>query len=165
MCKQDGTQYESILVDTRLTDSFLYFHGSSKKTKTPASMFLKVEYASWVLFLKKFASIFINFEIQSVLPRATPVDTLEDFDVSESIAAEFWKNLDIKKAKSPDGIASIFHKKIASTSSKSLNHFFYILKRRATFPEIWKNNLSLVQSTKKATKLRLRVIDQSHFWQ
>ena len=77
------------------------------------------------LFSEYFASIFIKSRTRTAL-----VDTIDDFDVSDTTIIGICQKLDIKKDTDPDGIPI----------AESLSQFFYKVKQTRTSSKIWKQS-------------------------
>ena len=60
------------------------------------------------------------------------------FDVSESNIRKILCNLDINKAKGPDGLPPLLFKQTESTIAKSISELFTSCKRLGVFPTSWK---------------------------
>ena len=61
-----------------------------------------------------------------------------EFDVSESNIRKILCNLDINKAKGPDGLPPLLFKQTESTIAKSITELFTSCKRLGVFPTSWK---------------------------
>ena len=66
------------------------------------------------------------------------MDTIDDFDVSETAIRNICKYLK-KKTNAPDG-KSLLYRECATTIAKSLSLLFYKLKQTATLPTIWEQS-------------------------
>ena len=145
MCEPDQNEYENNIADTSTTDALIKFCRWFIRSKTQKSMFFNDEYATspetqTELFPEYFASIFISSRTMTILPWTALVDTIDDFDVSETTNSEICESSDIKEAKGPDGIPSIFYKNCAMTIAESLSQVFNRIKQTATFPNFGKQS-------------------------
>ena len=82
--ENDRLEYESKIADSRCTDGLQSFI----KSKTPTTKFCLNKQAidpcaQAELFSENVASSFVNSILQSILPRTTNTDTLDNFDASE----------------------------------------------------------------------------------
>ena len=91
------------------------------------------------LFNSFFQSTFSQKDMSSFTLSGSKCERVAtEFDVSESNIRKILRNLDINKAKGPDGLPPLLFKQTKSTIAKSISDLFTNCKRLGVFPTSWK---------------------------
>ena len=120
------------------------FKRIKKTTQIPAEMFLEIEIGTTDLekagLLNIFAQpVFTSTDYQSKPELKSPMK-IENVHFTQSETKSALENLDVAKAKSPDGLGILPHRKLSNSLCKSLSLVFNTIANKYTYPIAWKTS-------------------------